>query len=303
MASPHDHQVQRRGRHLKVAAFLNRRDIADTLLTLCIVLRPVTRLQMSLCKHDSPRKRPPTSRPEFAEPPRGHPIAPFRPEARAALATVSSLPATVSRPSLSATVSGQSSLATVSLRNVLEELAAAEADNVVGIGGATPGAAEVPPEQPWTWALLRDGRGLASQFASNKPDGPRQKVQRYLGALLQDFPANVSRSSATQTRALIVQQSADFWLRFDCYYESYPQCLLQTLSMSARERTHWWRNFFNKAQTRPCCLDPHFSLKLQRMGPVSAPLYRGSLLWNVFRSIEQDDSCTTTVEMSGSTGA
>ena len=29
---------------------------------------------------------------------------------------------------------------------------------------------------------------------------------------------------------------------------------------------------------------------------MSAPLYRGSLLWNVFRSIEQDDSCTTTVE-------
>ena len=113
----------------------------------------------------------------------------------------------------------------------------------------------------------------------------------------------MSRSSATQTRAVILQQSADFWLRFDCYYESYPQCLLQTLYMSAAERTQWWHNFFDQARTPPCCLDPHFSLKLQRRGPVSAPLYRGSHLWNVFRSIEQDDSCTTTVEMSGSTGA
>ena len=178
MASPHDFRVQRRGRHLKVAAFLNRRDIADTLLTLCIVLRPVTRLQMSLCKHDSPRKRPPTSRPEFAEPPRGHPIAPFRPEARAALATVSrqSLPATVSRHNSTAPMSGQSSLATVSLPNLLEEGSCASSTRgdcalchrLAGDGATQVTAAEV---------MVIDGAdSLASFTASGIMEGSQQNL-------------------------------------------------------------------------------------------------------------------------------
>eukprot|EP00969_Alexandrium_andersonii_P238289 10517346-Alexandrium_andersonii.AAC.1 len=61
-----------------------------------VAISPVERLQMSLCKHDSARRRPPATRPEFAVQPQSHAAAPPRPEARAALATAprQSLPAT-----------------------------------------------------------------------------------------------------------------------------------------------------------------------------------------------------------------
>ena len=276
----HDYQAVRRARHLKVAAFLNQRDLDDVLMMHCIAISPVERLQMSLCKHDCARKRPP------------------RELARAAPATVSnqSWPATVSEHDANAPVSGQRQLATVSLPSLLEVLAAAEHENVDGFGGAAPGAADVPPQQPWNCPPWRGGRSPALEFASNEAGSVRQKVQRDLAALLQDFLASAPATRATQKRAIILQQSADFWLRFDCYYNRYPQCLLKTLHMSSADRAQWWRNFFDPTRTPPCCLDPHFSLKLQQRGPASTPVHRGSHLWDALQSIARDDSCTTTIE-------
>ena len=265
-AETSDYKLARRARHLKVAALLNQRDLPDVLLTVCVAIGPVERLQLSLCKHDCVGK------------------LPSREQARAAPATVSnqSLPATVSRHDTAAPVSGERQLATVSLPGVLDVLAAEEAATV-----------DVQPPQPWNEAPWPEGRRPALEVSSNDAGGVRQRVQRSLAALLQDFP---SSAPASLKRALILQQSADFWLRFECYYDKYPQCLLQTLSMSSADRSRWWRNFFDQTRTPPCCLDPHFSRKLQQRGLASTPVHRGSPLWEVLQSIARDDSCTTTIE-------
>ena len=95
---------------------------------------------------------------------------------------------------------------------------------------------------------------------------------------------------------MILQQSADFWLRFDCYYTRYPYALLQTLDMTPAERAAWSARFLDPERTPPCCLDAHCSLKLQERGAEAPDLPTSAAVRGALQCVDQDDSCTTTVE-------
>ena len=72
--------------------------------------------------------------------------------------------------------------------------------------------------------------GLFSRFAADGPGDLRQQVHTRLQALLDDaaswqLPLNIGLGEEfkpTQKRGLIVQQSGDFYLRFDMYHKSLP---------------------------------------------------------------------------------
>ena len=98
---------------------------------------------------------------------------------------------------------------------------AAEGAGVPG-GPPLPSRASPPPPSPEEgncfWAPFSRSRGLGQLLASAAPDGIRVTMQARLRQLMEHHPVHQPQTAEAISvrRALLLQQSADLWMRMDC---------------------------------------------------------------------------------------
>ena len=93
-------------------------------------------------------------------------------------------------------------------------------------------------------------------------------------------------------RAMVVQQSADCWMRVDCYWESSPRSTLSILTEDAAGVQSFWNGFENKEL---CCHNASFDRTLQT--EYSAEERQSSDFKCCMKSIDQDDSAVSAIEV------
>eukprot|EP00971_Amphidinium_carterae_P150075 2974853-Amphidinium_carterae.1 len=131
--------------------------------------------------------------------------------------------------------------------------------------------------------------------SSNK--GLRQAVHVAHQNLLVDPTSPLTQAlgecNLQTTRALLLQQSADFSLRFDLHYNAFPRQWFTPAAMFSAEALE---DIIQRAATLPaCCVDTLFTQRLLQKWPSGEGLPR-SVLQSALKSISSEDSACCIVE-------
>jgi hypothetical protein len=155
------------------------------------------------------------------------------------------------------------------------------------------------PAEPALADGHRDGAlsppGLVAQLADDSARSLRGRVQERFSYLLTSseselYQHDIRGCLLQERRALVLTQSADFFMRFDLHYEAYPRCLMKLRLPGQRKG-----QLLERMLALPrCCLDGPFTRRAVQTHVPSD--FDTSNFDHVLQSIDRDDSCVSIVE-------
>jgi hypothetical protein len=314
-----DWHIASRVRHRKVAQLLRRDNLLSTMSMILVAIQPIELLHFDICAGDVARKglgkrrleekearlRSKAARVDVpaqvaAEEEQLRLLASPACQAASLLDQFEELEASEQRASASHEVDGcqleeQGQMlghgcAAMGLLDALERAACDSDVNRFDTG---------QPAEP----ALADGRrdeapsppGLMAQLADDSARSLRGRVQERFSYLLTSLESELYQHDIRgcllqERRALVLTQSADFFMRFDLHYESYPRCLMK-LRLPGQRNGQLLERMMALPQ---CCLDGPFT---RRAVNTHAPSdFDTSNFDHVLQSIDRDDSSVSIVE-------